>query len=692
VIYSFEDERWAGARARSPCDYLRSILPDGLRRSARGGPSTSRKSSSRSRGSPSAWPSARRRAAWSRRRRSAASPRLRLNEQQPRAARLGRAPEAHPGHGHERDAPHRRRDRAGQAAHQLAARARGLPVPATSAPAAPTTPSRIARASVTRGGQADGPLARPRRVAEFDRRSRGARRLRQGLRPVELRARREATEAGNDHRMLVVDGRWWPWPSACPGTWSATVNHSIRELVDVVNSDPRRGVGHEKVLTKIEIDHQAERLLKPSRLHAGHRARRGQLFALRSTGNLSTGGTAVDKTDVIHPDNADIAVRAAKVVGLDVCGHRSHLPRTSRTAVREHGGVIVEVNAAPGFRMHVAPTVGTPRNVASPVIDMLFPQDRARAHPARRDHRHQRQDDHEPHGRAYPQDERQARRTHHHRRHLHRRRARAQGRHDRPLERARGAHRSHRRGRGARDRARGHPARGPRLGPLRRGLRAQRHRRSPRPRGIDTVEDLAFVKRLVVEVVRDDGTSVLNADDPLVVAMADKAEGRIMYFSRSPANEIVRAHVKAGGRAAVVEQGVSGEMLTIYDGDRHIPLLVDAPRARDPGGQGEVQRGERPRGLRRRVRDGRAPRGHSSGPAHLHHVVLPGARSLQRLRRAPVPRDRRLRAQPRGAWRRCPSSCAACERNAPSACSWRRAIGGTTTSARWAATRRTRSI
>ena len=99
----------------------------------------------------------------------------------------------------------------------------------------------------------------------------------------------------------------------------------------------------------------------------------GEVFALRSTGNLSTGGTAVDKTDVIHPDNAEIARarrqgrRASTSRGIDlICEDISR-------SVREHGGVIVEVNAAPGFRMHVAPTVGTPRNVAAPVIDMLFP-------------------------------------------------------------------------------------------------------------------------------------------------------------------------------------------------------------------------------------------------------------------------------------------------------------------------------
>src|SRR6185369_7314808 len=125
-------------------------------------------------------------------------------------------------------------------------------------------------------------------------------------------------------------------------------------------------------LTKIEIDHQAERLMKMAGVTLDTVLPEGQIFALRSTGNLSTGGTAVDKTDVIHPDNAEIAIRAAKVIGLDVCGIDLICEDIARP-VREQGGVIVEVNAAPGFRMHVAPTMGTPRNVAAPVIDMLFP-------------------------------------------------------------------------------------------------------------------------------------------------------------------------------------------------------------------------------------------------------------------------------------------------------------------------------
>ncbi|APR77881.1 Cyanophycin synthase [Minicystis rosea] len=182
----------------------------------------------------------------------------------------------------------------------------------------------------------------------------------------------ERYHKGNDHRALVIDGNVVAVAERVPGHVVGDGTSTIRALVDRVNVDPRRGVGHEKVLTRIEIDHQAERLLAL----AGHTLdtvlEDGHVFMLRSTGNLSTGGTAVDKTDVIHPDNAEIAARAAKVIGLDVAGIDLICEDISKS-VREHGGVIVEVNAAPGFRMHVAPTVGTPRNVAAPVIDMLFP-------------------------------------------------------------------------------------------------------------------------------------------------------------------------------------------------------------------------------------------------------------------------------------------------------------------------------
>jgi cyanophycin synthetase len=159
-----------------------------------------------------------------------------------------------------------------------------------------------------------------------------------------------------------------------PGHVVGDGKHTIEELVDIVNSDPRRGVGHEKVLTRLEFDHQAERLLK--KLGYDHKTvpAKDETVYLRSTANLSTGGTAIDVTDVIHPDNREMAERTIKAIGLDI-GGVDFLTNDITESYRETGGGICEVNAGPGFRMHVAPSEGTPRDVAGPVIDMLFPPD-----------------------------------------------------------------------------------------------------------------------------------------------------------------------------------------------------------------------------------------------------------------------------------------------------------------------------
>lgn len=381
----------------------------------------------------------------------------------------------------------------------------------------------------------------------------------------------ETFQHGKDHRVLVVNGEVVAVSERVPGHVVGDGQHTIKQLVDIVNQDPRRGVGHEKVLTRIEIDHQAERLLAQANYTLDTVLASGQMFALRSTGNLSTGGTAIDRTDVIHPDNLDISIRAAKVVGLDVAGIDLICPDISKSC-REHGGVIVEVNAAPGFRMHVSPTVGTPRNVAAPVVDMLFPS----GVPAR-----------------IPM-------------------AAITGTNGKTTTSRMVAHILKMSGKrtgltttdgiyidGERilkgdmtgpwsarvvltdptvEAAVLETARG---GILREGLGWDKcdvgavlnvsgdHLGLG---GIETVEDLAYVKRLIVEVVRDGGTSVLNADDVHTRAMAEKAGGRVMWFSRSPTNEVVRKHVREGGRAVVLEQGVNGDMITIYDGDRHIPL------------------------------------------------------------------------------------------------------------------------
>ncbi len=182
----------------------------------------------------------------------------------------------------------------------------------------------------------------------------------------------ETFQEGNDYRLLVVDGKLLAAAQRVPGHVAGDGRHSVAELVEIVNQDPRRGVGHEKVLTRLELDDQALRLLAEAGLTPESVLPAGQVFYLRSTGNLCTGGTSIDKTDAIHYDNRIMAERGVRALGLDVGGVDFISPDLARSH-KEVGGAIVEINAAPGFRMHTAPTEGTPRDVAGPVIDMLFP-------------------------------------------------------------------------------------------------------------------------------------------------------------------------------------------------------------------------------------------------------------------------------------------------------------------------------
>src|SRR4029077_706530 len=183
----------------------------------------------------------------------------------------------------------------------------------------------------------------------------------------------ETFQEGHDYRILVVHSKVIAASHRVPGHVVGDGTHTVAELVEIGNGDPRRGVGHEKVLTRLELDHQAERLLEQAGLTAASVLAAGEVFYLRSTGNLSTGGTAVDKTDALHYDVRVMAERAVRAVGLDVGGVDYISPDITRS-YREVGGSIVEINAAPGFRMHVAPTEGKPRDAAGPVIDMLFPK------------------------------------------------------------------------------------------------------------------------------------------------------------------------------------------------------------------------------------------------------------------------------------------------------------------------------
>ncbi len=177
---------------------------------------------------------------------------------------------------------------------------------------------------------------------------------------------------GFDFRILVIDNKVVAAAKRVPAHVIGDGKHTIKELIDIVNIDPRRGYGHENVLTEITIDRDTTDLLQKLELTEESIPTNGEIVYLKSTANLSTGGTSVDVTDMMHPENIFLAERISRVIGLDICGI-DIMAQNLTQPLKESGGVILEVNAAPGFRMHLAPSEGLPRNVAAPVIDMLYP-------------------------------------------------------------------------------------------------------------------------------------------------------------------------------------------------------------------------------------------------------------------------------------------------------------------------------
>jgi cyanophycin synthetase len=177
---------------------------------------------------------------------------------------------------------------------------------------------------------------------------------------------------GADFRALVVNNRLIAVAERVPAHVKGDGKQTIQQLIDETNADPRRGYGHENVLTQIDIDNQSMRCIKK----AGHELdtvlKKGEKLFLKTTANISTGGTAIDVTDEVHPENVFLFERIARIIGLDVAGIDIIAPNVSEP-LRQSGGGIIEVNAAPGFRMHLSPSEGIGRNVAEHVIDMLYP-------------------------------------------------------------------------------------------------------------------------------------------------------------------------------------------------------------------------------------------------------------------------------------------------------------------------------
>lgn len=177
---------------------------------------------------------------------------------------------------------------------------------------------------------------------------------------------------GSDHRVLVVNGKLVAVAERIPAHVTGDGTSTITELIDKTNQDPNRGDGHANILTKIVVNKTAIDVMERQGYNLDSVLPKDEVVYLRATANLSTGGIAIDRTDDIHPENIWLMERVAKVIGLDIAGIDVVTSDISKP-LRETNGVIVEVNAAPGFRMHVAPSQGLPRNVAAPVLDMLFP-------------------------------------------------------------------------------------------------------------------------------------------------------------------------------------------------------------------------------------------------------------------------------------------------------------------------------
>ena len=377
----------------------------------------------------------------------------------------------------------------------------------------------------------------------------------------------ESSISGFDFRALVINKKFIAAAMRTPASVTGDGIHTIQQLIEIENSDPKRGQGHQNVLTFIKVDEATIDYLTKKGLTLETILPAGEECWLKPTANLSTGGTATDVTELVHPANISLFERIARVIDLDICGI-DIIAESLSTPVKENGGAVIEVNAAPGFRMHLEPNKGTPRNVAAPVLDMLFPNaaestipivavsgtngktttTRLIAHMAKKvgykvgytvtdgiyikDEQVVKGDCSGPASAQFVLKDSAVEFA--------------------VLECARG-------------------------GILRAGLGfpychaavitnvAEDHLGL---NGIDTIEKLARVKSVVAESVLPGGYAILNADDDLVYAMKDKVKSKVALFSMYENNIRIKRHCAQGGLAAIC----SHNYIVLMQGSKRIRI------------------------------------------------------------------------------------------------------------------------
>ena len=373
---------------------------------------------------------------------------------------------------------------------------------------------------------------------------------------------------GADFRFLVVNGKLVAAAKRIPAHVKGDGQLSIQFLINQENENPLRGYGHENILTEIDVNHQTERLISDAGYTLDTILKKDEILYLKTTANLSTGGTAIDVLDSIHPANIHIAERAIKIIGLDIGGVDIVAPSVT-TPLSENGGGIVEINAAPGFRMHLQPTEGLARNVAEPVIDMLFPPGKPATIPiiaitgTNGKTTTTRLIDHifKMTGNTVGMCTTEGVYI--------KNRMVYKGDMTGPV--------SHKMvltdptvDLGVLECARG--------GMLRAGLGfkqcdigvvtnvSEDHLGLG---GIHNIEQLARVKQIIPEIVKPGGVAVLNGDDPLVSAMSNKTKGSVIYFSLDlKNNNLVKEHLKKGETAVVLD----GDFLCMMKGQWKYPI------------------------------------------------------------------------------------------------------------------------